>query len=154
MRVGFSGTRHGMTSPQKVAFVELIRRLKPLQFHHGSCQGADVEAARLVDDVYFDLIADQAVNTTQLRIVCHPGPDGDPHQQDSGVDDKVLPGKTHFARNREIVDSTDILVACPFDMMEQPRGGTWYTVGFARKRGKPVYIVWPDGTIEEPKVKE
>ncbi len=29
------------------------------------------------------------------------------------------------------------------------RGGTWYTINFAKKRGRPLAVVLPDGTIEE-----
>lgn len=138
MKLGFTGTRHGMTAAQKREFAELIKRMRPAVFRHGSCQGADVQAAQIVFGVY-----------DFTRIVCHPGPDGDSHRQASGVDDETLPGKTHFARNRAIVDATDALVACPCDMAEQARGGTWYTVGYARKKGKRLWIIWPDGTVTE-----
>ncbi len=61
-----------------------------------------------------------------------------------------LPPKTYFARNRDIVDAADLLIATPFNNFEEDRGGTWYTVNYARKRKKPIVIVWPTGkaTIE------
>lgn len=140
-KLGFTGTRHGMTDGQRASFGSLIVfDLLPTEFHHGSCQGADVEAARLVEHVTDG-------GSIPCRIVCHPGPDGDPHQQQSGVDDETLPGKTHFARNRDIVDGTDALVAAPAQMEGQQFGGTWYTIRYARKTGKPLWIVWPDGTV-------
>ena len=138
MNIGFTGSRHGMTDAQRAAFGVLVTfDYQPSTFVHGSCQGADVEAAAIVRHVQ-----------RLCRIASRPGPDGDPHQVDSGVDDVKLPGKTHFARNRDIVDGCDVLIACPCDMTEQPRGGTWYTVGYARKNGKCVIIVWPDGSVE------
>lgn len=139
MIVGFTGTRHGMTDVQRASFGTLIvLDVKVTEFHHGSCKGADIEAARIVRHV-----------VSPSWIINHPGPDGDPCREESGVDDEILPPKTHFARNRDIVDKSDILVACPCDMTDQPRGGTWYTVGYAAKKKKLVYIVWPDGRVEK-----
>jgi hypothetical protein len=134
MNVGFTGTRHGMTDAQAAVFEGYLSAVG--QFHHGSCRGADVQAARIVRR--------SCVGPT---IVCHPGPEGDQYSEDSGVDDVFRNPLTHFARNRNIVDETDELIACPCDMTEQPRGGTWYTVNYARKNGKKVTIIWPDGSI-------
>jgi hypothetical protein len=83
-----------------------------LEFHHGSCQGADVEAAMLV----------RYICGNKCKIVCHPGPGGDAHRQDSGVDDVILPVKAHFARNRDIVNACEVLIVCPKQMEWQPRG--------------------------------
>jgi hypothetical protein len=43
MKVGFTGTRKGMTPQQRVAFAELVITLRPTQAHHGDCVGADAE---------------------------------------------------------------------------------------------------------------
>jgi hypothetical protein len=134
--VGFTGTRRGMTDVQMCMFEGMLTRT-PAEFHHGSCRGADVEAARIVRRTFL----------YPVRIVCHPGPDGDPCQEDSGVDSERLAPKTHFARNRDIVNACDKLIACPGEMQEQARGGTWYTINYARKVGKPVTIIWPNGGI-------
>lgn len=141
MKLGFTGTRKGMTDAQRSAFGQWLYGRTIAAFHHGSCQGADVQAARVVHEE----------SRTCPVIICHPGPDGDPHKACSGVDSEIRPPKTHFARNRDIVDETDCLVAAPCDMTEQPRGGTWYTVNYARKQGKSVAIIWPDGRVEEGK---
>ena len=45
-------------------------------------------------------------------------------------------------------DETDMLVACPKGP-EEVRSGTWSTVRFARKRGKRIVIIMPDGTVTE-----
>jgi hypothetical protein len=44
-----------------------------------------------------------------------------------------------------------MLIATPWQS-ERPApktgGGTWYTIEFAEKWGKPVAIIWPDGRVE------
>ena len=46
MIIGFTGTRYSMTDAQRAAFGVLVMLDMDFQeFHHGSCQGADVEAA-------------------------------------------------------------------------------------------------------------
>jgi hypothetical protein len=34
-------------------------------------------------------------------------------------------------------------------MEEQDRGGTWRTIQMARKAGRELVVVWPDGSIKE-----
>ena len=51
-------------------------------------------------------------------------------------------------RNEHIVDEADVVVAAPATEMEQPRGGTWYTIRYARKVEKVLHVVGPDGTVE------
>jgi hypothetical protein len=58
------------------------------------------------------------------------------------------PPKPYLERNRDIVDSTELLIACPKDMTESS-GGTWATVRYARKQKKPIVVVWPDGSVTE-----
>jgi hypothetical protein len=48
-----------------------------------------------------------------------------------------------------MTDACDVLIACPCDADEQNHGGTWYTVSYARKKGKRIIIVWPNGTLTE-----
>ena len=57
--------------------------------------------------------------------------------------------KYHALRDRQIVDWSRVVVACPKCDREQRRGsGTWATVRYARKENKPIYIVYPDGRVE------
>lgn len=138
--VSFTGTRHGMTVRQKHTFYGLVIHWdvvpEAVTFHHGSCMGADVEAANIA-------------NSHADFIHAHPGPDGDMCRELSGVDDHTEEGKTHFARNRDMVNLCQLLIACPCDHTEQKRGGTWYTVDYARKHDKRVKIIWPNGKITE-----
>lgn len=136
MIIGFSGTRHGMNDVQRALFEGLIK--EPTEFHHGSCRGSDIQAARIVRSLF----------RNHIPIICHPGPDGDGNREDSGVDDEKRPPRSHLARNRDIVNACDLLIACPFENEEQARGGTWYTINFAKKTGKKVTIIFPDGGVE------
>lgn len=60
--------------------------------------------------------------------------------------DVVHEPRPPLERNRDVVDASDVLLACPGGMAEEQRSGTWATIRYARKAGKPVVIVWPDGT--------
>lgn len=135
MIVGFTGTRVGMTPAQLDAFKELVATTRFKEFHHGSCMGADVEAARIV----------RRFAEEYVYIVCHPGPADDSCQQASGVDDEIREPLTHFRRNRNIVSCCDLLVATPKESIPQNRGGTWYTINYAHKLNKPVKILGPGG---------
>lgn len=137
MKLGFTGTRNGMSAAQIIAFRLLVASRDISEFAHGSCRGADVQAAQIVRELQ-----------PAARIICHPGPDGDTHRDASNVDDETLAPQTHFARNRAIVAATDELVATPCDMTEQAFGGTWFTVRHAMKTHKRVTIIWPDGKVE------
>lgn len=140
MNIGFTGTREGLADAQRASLgVLLTFDLQPTVWRHGSCKGADVEAAQLV----------RYIHEAACRIIAHPGPDNDPCRTLSGVDDETLPGKAHFARNRDIVDASEVLIACPVSMEILSHGGTAYTVNFGIKNGKRVIICWPDGTVSD-----
>ncbi len=134
MNIGFTGTRRGMTEAQKLSFLDLLRILGVQRLHHGDCVGADDEAATMADN-------------RKITVVSHPPVDTS-HQAHNEFSVEVRGPKTHFARNRDIVDETDGLIATPCDSTRQNRGGTWYTVSYAEKRDKPFWIIWPDGTVE------
>lgn len=144
MRMGFTGTRRGMTGGQKKALVALLEEWKIEEIHHGDCVGADDETANLANEV-----------RPRPRIVCHP-PKDESLRAFNPWSDETKPALTHFARNRAIVDATDFLVAAPFEAEHQSHGGTWYTFDYARKKGKRVLVLTPDGTlvVTDPVVRE
>lgn len=61
--------------------------------------------------------------------------------------DFTYPEKDYLDRNRDIVNCTDILITCPSGYTEKLRSGTWATIRYARKIGKTVVIIFPDGSI-------
>ena len=147
MKVGVTGTREGMILEQRKAFCSMcccdpsstVDINLATEFHHGSCRGVDVQAARIVNDLC----------NLDCEIHCHPGPSDDPNQENSGVDTVIHEPKNHFARNRNIVDTMDLLIVVPREKPLGSLGGTVYTAGYARKKGKRAIIIWPDGTVED-----
>jgi hypothetical protein len=125
-KLGFSGTRQGMDKKQTEDFLMQIKTIPPREFHHGSCCGADVEAARLVRQ-----------HVPGCRIVAHPGPANCRHKQDSGVDDEVRPCRPYRVRNCAIVNETAALFAAPFSADPDSRSGTWMTIRHADQFGFP-----------------
>lgn len=136
IRVGFTGTQHGMTHEQKVTVIKLLRELNSLPvvgtFRHGDCIGADKDAHALA-------------RSAGYRIIVHP-PDSD-RKRAWCQGDEIWPMKPYLIRNHDIVDNSDRVVACPKLVYEELRSGTWATIRYARKLGRPLYVVWPDGTL-------
>lgn len=134
MKIGFTGTRNGMTQAQKDELARIsAEEPTPSAFHHGDCLGADLEA--------FTIFKLAGIHTES-----HPPEDSRLRAfTQSSVEHLPLP---YLERNRRIVDSTDLLVACPAGFWETPRGGTWYTIRYARSVGKHLIIIWRDGRVE------
>lgn len=136
-RVGFSGSRFGMTTEQIIAVEKLVDDNLTISWGaHGDCVGADA---------HFHMIA----RAQGLFVKGHPP--SDPKLRAYCDFDEVADPKPYLVRNADIVDETDFLIATPKEMTEQKRGGTWSTIRYARKEGKPIVIVWPDGTIRMEK---
>jgi hypothetical protein len=38
------------------------------------------------------------------------------------------------------------MIATPKGFTEEARGGTWFTIRYARSKNKPLIIVYPDGS--------
>lgn len=129
-RVGFTGTRHGMTTHQRPVVAELIRGCDWL--HHGDCDGSDREAHYIATALGIKTAAHPPSNL-KLRAQC-------------GATFIHQP-KGYLQRDRDIVNATVRMIATPHGMEEEERSGTWYTIRYAQSVGKPVMIVFPDGSI-------
>jgi hypothetical protein len=140
MNIGFTGTRHGLTSLQREALESVLLRECGWggEVHHGDCVGADEQCH-------------DAARRHDLRIVIHPPDVGT--LRANCVGDLVLGPRPYLERNRAIVDATDALVACPDGRKEKQRSGTWYTVRYARRSGKPLVLIFPDGSLEREDAK-
>lgn len=135
MKIGFTGTRKGMTSAQKRTFLRLLRQVSATEFHHGDCLGADAEAHQFVADRY-----------PHTAIIVHPAEDGILRAFLKGS--AVREEAPYLDRNKVIVDETEELIATPGERKERKRGsGTWFTVRYAKAAGKKVTIIYPDGVV-------
>lgn len=117
-------------------FIGLRRTYRQVEFHHGWCIGADDEAAAIA-------------KVAGCTVIAHPGfskgkPDDTTFRaMNEHYNDAVLPAKEFIARDHDIVDITECLVAAPHGEKELVRSGTWTTVRYARKKNRNIVMVWP-----------
>ena len=130
IHVGFTGTRAGMTNAQWREVLGWLGDMKPGVLHHGDCQGADSQAHDLARELGW-------------RIVIHPPADARLRAFCDG-DESRWP-KPYLDRDRDIVNETSVMIAAPATAVrvDGTRSGTWYTVGYAQRRGNPVRIALP-----------
>jgi hypothetical protein len=133
-KIGFTGTQNGMTDPQKSTLRDLLAGGAG-EFHHGDCIGADSEAH------------DIAI-LCGYTVVLHPPTNPAKRAWRDVPLHLTRVKKPYLARNKDIVTETASLIAAPADPVEQLRSGTWSTVRFARQRGKPVFLIMPDGAVK------
>ena len=137
MKVGFTGTQHGMTMRQHRQLAAILRGLDVSEFHHGDCIGSDAEAHVIAQSL-------------GIRVVVHP-PENDAKRafvalsrgtaQRSAEDIRVP--RPYLKRNQNIVSACKLLIAAPKQHREQRRSGTWATIRFANRNGVEVVIIVP-----------
>ncbi len=135
MKIGFTGTRNPVTNAQRM---ELTKRLtwisgREHEFHHGGCVGADN---------VFHMLCRQLCSSSLIAL--HPPLN--PSLRALVAGNITFVEMPYLVRNKSIVDNTECLIAMP-DGPERVRSGTWSTVRYAAKQGKPVLIIWPDGHV-------
>ena len=129
IKIGFTGTRHGMSDEQKIEFKKIVKSKECEEFHHGMCVGSDEQAHAIIKDL-------------KIKIVGHP-PSFKKFMTDCLCDVTMKPF-VYLERNKNIVNSSDIMIATP-DTKEKIRSGTWSTIRYARKQGKRIYIIHKNG---------
>lgn len=138
MKVGFTGTRDGCTQDQAQQVSYLFSDLGGAEFHHGCCTGADADAMFVIMEQFPDAVIvghppdNDAMVSMHARPECH----------------EMRPPLPYLVRNKNIVNETDVLFACPKGP-EELRSGTWSTVRYARKLGRRIIIIHPDGSVQE-----
>jgi hypothetical protein len=144
MKIGFSGTREGMSFHQQSEFAIWVKENEEIitEFHHGMCVGADYEAHDIV-----------RLAAPDVKIVGHPAfPEGHPMRA-IGLDvNEVKSLVEPMVRNRHIADESDMMFFAPV-FPETRRSGTWATFRYARKRKYPV-VMLARGTFENPEGKQ
>ena len=124
MKIGFTGTREGMSQNQKEQFVLKMFELNPTEFHHGDCEGADAEA----HDIIREFLPD-------VKIIVYPPLSFRRRAMKQG--DVTLKPEEYIKRDYKIVDSVDFLIGAPKTDAEQIRSGSWTTIRYARKNNRP-----------------
>ena len=138
-RLGYSGSREGMSVPQlqavygHISEIRLVHDSEDMEYeaHHGDCLGGDLE---------FHVLA----AATRWRTVAHPPVN--PAKRAWCRVDIMLPPKGYLARDWDIARDTGELIATPKTPRPVPGSGTWTTVGYAVQLGRPVTVFLPDGT--------
>lgn len=128
MRIGFTGSRNGMNNEQRELVIQFLEKNKDIEFevHHGDCIGADTDFHNICSKYDKCKIYIHPPNNNTMRSFC--------------ISRHILEPKPYIIRNHNIVNSCDILLACPSGKTEQLRSGTWATIRYARKINKSVLI--------------
>lgn len=138
-KIGFTGSQNGLTRSQRNSLYDVFKLLSirgGVELHHGDCVGADAAAHNIAEILQFRIVGHPPTNSSK-RAFCEF--------------DEVHPRADYLVRNQHIVGATSILVACPSGP-EVLRSGTWATVRVARKLGRRIIIIPPDGnTVEDKK---
>lgn len=137
LHIGFTGTQHGMTDVQAERVAALVQH-RDFYAHHGCCVGADEQ---------FDMIVRLAKNFR--GVVHHPcdPPDKQMTIRPDLLRDAVRPIRKPLVRNMDIVIESHVMIGAPREMRPQRRSGTWTTIGYAREAKKPMWIVFPNGSM-------
>lgn len=131
--LGFTGTSRGMTPAQRLVFRQMLDKMQTL--HLGDCVGADHDA--WAEATFAD-----------VETIGHPPTDS--KKRAYCLYDQERAPLPYLDRNRAIVfEGVDGLIATPWGYAEELRSGTWATVRYARAAKRHIWIIQPDGTIQE-----
>jgi hypothetical protein len=131
--IGFTGSRKGMNDYQQETVKQRLEHWREqhgiLVFRHGDSKKADAQA----HDLAFTLGFKTAAHPSTLdkhRAFC--------------LADLIHEPREPLLRNQDIVSGCCELIAAPCTKYEIQRSGTWSTIRYARRVGRPIYIVYPD----------
>ena len=124
MKVGFTGTRYGFSKAVEDSIADFLSTFDDLEeVHHGDCIGSDA--------MFHDLVRERFPH---VKVVVHPPLI--PRLRAFKPGDEVHPPRHYKERNRDIVDSCDLLIAVYHK--RYPSRGTHYTASYAKSVGKEV----------------
>jgi hypothetical protein len=122
--IGFTGTQSGMNAYQKERLEKILKVLQKrgcTEFHHGDCIGADEQAHDIALKLGYGIIIHPPIDEKK-RAFCEDAKE-------------IRKPKKYIARNHDIVDESDGLLATPYGETEIQRGsGTWATIRYARDK--------------------
>lgn len=128
---GFTGTRRG-ASREQLERVEQFLAQRRSWWHHGDCVGADEQVHGLAREHGWKIAIHPPI-IARFRAYCQ----GDLTHQPM----------EYLQRDRGIINACAKLIATPRTYKREPRSGTWTTIRYAREQGKPVMIIYPDGSV-------
>ena len=141
IRIGFTGTRDGMTAAQMVAVHDYLAYVQTVndwddieryEWHHGDCMGSDAQSHVIATVLRCWTVAHPPVNA-RWRAWCKAS--------------EIREPKAYLPRDWDIAEEPRELVATPKDFSPQSRlSGTWTTIGYAVQLGRPAQVCLPDGT--------
>ena len=140
--IGITGTRKGMNEYQTkflTVFLSGLSELFKLTFHHGCCEGVDLESAEIFRNIigeYCNIIQHPPTNMFVAKL---------------NENDGKVKAKPFLERNHDIVDACDFLIGIPGECEEVLRSGTWATIRYARKINKKNKIIYPDKEFNKSK---
>lgn len=143
MILGITGTRLGLTDAQWTALPGILAIL-PAVVLHGGAEGVDEEL-----DGFFALrFAREASGTVEVYPTdaryAYWTRAGIPFAAVRTIHEPLPP----LVRNELMVRKADHILAFPAGE-EIARSGTWHTIRCARRAGKEITIVMPDGEVRE-----
>ena len=162
IHIGFTGTQAGMSLKQKESFRFRVWKFyqdemhacsvvgaRNMTFHHGDCIGADENAHRIIENSSdLESICSEIVLHIPRVDLKRAFMDRD-RRLDSKIKITVRDPLDYLVRNKVIVDESEVLFACPYTPNQEVRSGTWSTVRYARKKGKTVMLIKPDGSVKK-----
>lgn len=131
LSIGITGTQRGMTEYQRKVVKYLLKKYydKGAYFHHGDCIGVDVEAADFAKRIGYHVIAHPCILEEKRGFYEH--------------NDEIRIPIQPLARNKNIVNYSEIMIVVPKEEKEILRSGTWATYRYLRAEKKLHAIVWP-----------
>lgn len=133
VKIGFTGSRNGLNSEQKIQIIELLNNYDNIIVSHGDCVGAD--------DDFHKLCLEYRENHHNKNLVIHIYPPSNPTMRAFNQEDVIMDEKPYLERNKNIINNSNILIACPQDKNNEVlRSGTWSTIRQAKKKQMEIFI--------------
>lgn len=133
IKIGMTGSRNGISENAIKTLLFFLNKNQISEVHHGDCIGADSIFHNIIKDYNKSIkIFVHPPNKSILRAYC----DGD----------FIHKEKSYLIRNKDIVQSSDMILAFPSSKQEVLRSGTWSTIRYTNKIGTKLMIIYPDGT--------
>lgn len=158
MVIGFTGSQSGMTEFQEQVFSEILHIHNVTELHHGDCIGSDEIANKIALRENITIFTIHPPSNYNRRAFCFDDQQltkfNHVQTEWKDYDDAKVrwcPVKPYLERNRNIVDTVEMLIATPKEYHHTLRSGTWATIRYAWQTKKHVVIIPP---VDRPKEEE